>query len=280
MSSLRKLSSLNKETSNNFNTQLQVNNKLTVLSDLNKIFLSANYQIMQPFIQVFEEGYSIASSDQSEIYSASRPRSWFKRFLSRMASYGTALLVFILSVVAFSGLVSKDDTTILLVAAIFSLAVAIGAAILMVKLTSPKRKAILSDRDSREILSIKPSSGIFFFNYEYNIESKNGQILATFKKRFLDNIFRIHWHCYNPQGQYLFSASEDSIFMSLIRRFFIFGKYLPVHFVFHKQGGKKFGSFTRRYSLRDKYKLDYKTDAIDGWLVVATAILLDTGESR
>ncbi len=251
------------------------NDKISAVSDLNRTFLSSKYQIVQPYFQVFKEGYTIVSEDNSETYAAERPRSWFKRFISKFVAWTAGITTFVFLFVFSLKLAPGEPAAI-----IAALLLGITVAIMTIKFTAPKRNATVSGLEKNELFSIKPSSGHFFFNHEYNIQSKNGHVMAIFKKRFLDNFFRIHWHCYNPNGQYLFSASEDSIIMSIIRRYFIFGKYIPIHFIFHKQGGKKFGNFTRRFSLKDKYKIDYDTNAIDGWLVVATAILLDTGEER
>jgi hypothetical protein len=255
---------------------------------IQEYFQSESYQIAQPFFQIFKEGYDIVSADQRESFQAVRLRSHFKNLVATAGAWiaATAAVVAMSLALTFVGskLGGSVGVKVLFMGTLSFIGVAIVIAtyIVVLRALAPKRKVtlFLKADATREILTIQPTAGIFFFNPEYEIRDEQGAHLATFKKDFIESIFRKHWHCFDSRGKYLFSAIEDSLFMALMRRFMFFGKFIPLQFGFSKRGGKKFGEFRRRYSLKDKYSLNFASGAAESWLMVATALLLDTGEER
>jgi len=251
-------------------------------------FRSSKYNIQQPYIQILEEGYKIQSDDQTETYHAVRPRKWFRNFLARGIGFLGLLGVF----VGFSGLsifyLDKlkfygPNTIFYMLPLVVALSFALGFStyLFIAKLLSSRREITLYDSNSKQsLISIKPSSGLFIFNHTYKLYDSSGVVLACFHKNVFKSILQIQWNCSDADGKYVFSATEDSIFMGLLRRYFALGKFIPLHFNFTKSLGKPFGQFIRRYSLRDAYTLSHNPKVAEGWLMVATGLLLDTGEER
>ena len=251
-------------------------------------FFADHYEIKQPFFQIFEEGYDIVSTDGRESYQATRPRSIFKNFIARFAGLiglvaTVGLTIFVASFV--TGLLGlPDDVDNLTVGFSAFAGVLLGCVtyVIVARAVAPKRVLTLADKaDAKKVwLVITPASSIFLVNHKWNILDCQGKNLAVFKKNFWESLIRRKWHCHSPQGKYLYSAIEDSLVMAILRRCFGIAKYIPMHFSFQKNGGKSFGEFKRRYSIKDKYHLTHDPKAVESWLVLATALLLDTGEER
>jgi uncharacterized protein YxjI len=83
----------------------------------------------------------------------------------------------------------------------------------------------------------------------------------------------------------LFLAKEDSIILSLLRRFLgpMFG-LLRTNFVFIPAGTEDvIGEFKRKFTILDRYVLDMSADQqrlMDRRIAVALGVMLDTGERR
>lgn len=260
----------------------------TVPNELNRIFRSERYQIQQPFFQIRKEGYNIQSEDGTEVYTAVRHRRLLRNFVARVCGFGgliaggllSGLLLF--SIFHSLHISPKSSLAIILpfVMSLAALGVAFISYIFVSKLVAPIRQAMVVDATGNPVMNIVPTSSIFIFTHEFMIQDKTGLPMARFKKTIWDSLFRTRWHCHSPEGQYLFSAWEESLFLGLLRRYVRFMSFIPMDFIFAKGSGKPFGRFIRRYSIRDKYQLDYTADATEGWIMVAAAILLDTGEHR
>jgi hypothetical protein len=260
---------------------------VSVPHELANVFKSSQYQIQQPYIQITEEGYNIASTtDNSETYRAVRPRKLMRSFFAALIGvlgFMVTYFVFIsLGLVVGKALAGDNEQMMGTVTGIFvlvGLAVGMVGFVLTSKSIAPKRRATVFKND-QPILHIDPTSGFFLLNHEYHVKDTAGIPVLTFSKSVLKSLFQIKWHCHDSSGEYLFTAIEDSITFAFMRRYLGLGRLIPLHFNFMRAGGKPFGQFIRRFSLRDKYKLNYQPAAIDGWLMVASAILLDTGENR
>jgi hypothetical protein len=261
----------------NVHSAPNTSDKITLEHELKNRFRSEQYRIEQPYMQITAEGYTISAADGSESYTAVRPRHLFHSFFA-MGLAGIAFAVTLgFSVYLTEGL--KDEGVILL--SVFAgflggmfVAYAVG------NICGPIRRATVKDHAGALMMVIEPTSRYLLFNSEFAIRDAQGRTLATFKKYFWSSLFQKRWHATDFQGRYLFTATEDNLILSVLRRYLNLAKLIPMHFRFSKGGGKKFGEFRRGYSLRDKYKLNYDPAAADGWLMVAAGILLDTGEKR
>lgn|GEM_PF-4844400 len=260
-------------------------NRITISHELQGRFASDQYNIQQPFFQLTEEGYDIQSVNGAESFRAVRPRHIFRSLIAMFGALGAGAVVFFAGILLFVGKSSGTDAKagnplLIMLGMFFATALAAVAFVIVAKFLAPKRRATLFDAAKKPLFCIEPTSSFFLFNSEYMIQDTYGKSLATFRKNYIDSLFRTKWHCHDSQGKYLFSAVEDSLIMGLLRRYLNLGQFIPLHFIFSKSGGKTFGNFIRRYSIRDKYKLDFNAQTTDGWLMVASSILLDTGEKR
>jgi hypothetical protein len=90
-----------------------------------------------------------------------------------------------------------------------------------------------------------------------------------------------------PDGQMICLAIEDSIILSLLRRFLgsFFG-LLRTNFLILAGDGRDnqvLGEFKRKFTLLDRYVLDVSEDpsrTLDRRIALALGVMLDTGERR
>ncbi len=255
--------------------------KIKVKHPFEEIFQCDAYSIEQPFFQIMQEGYSIFNNSGSESYNAARKRQWFRQIFSRMVG-SAAFVGTVVGGVMLSSQYLPKESPLIGVAVLVAMGIGVVAYIAVSKFVAPIRKTSLykGDTDQHLLFTIEPTSGMFIFNREYHLKDQNGEQIVVFKRPFIESIFRIRWHAYTPKGEYIYTAVEDSLVMALLRRYLRLGRLIPLHFHLNKGGGKKFGEFKRKFSLRDKYQLSHDPKAIPSWMVIATAILLDTGEER
>ena len=260
--------------------------KISFDHGLQEQFRSDKYQIDQPYFQFTAEGYAISAVDGSEKFTALRPRhivhGFFANILGFVAFIGVLIGTFVYLGSQMSGV--DEESSKASIMAIVALVVGFGGGFLSYYMVStfcgPIRQATVKDAAGAKVMTIEPRSRFQVFHCEFLIRDADGKLLATFKKSFWASIFQTRWHAHDSRGKYMFTAIEDNLFLSVLRRYLNLARFIPMHFMFTKNGGKPFGEFRRGYSLRDKYKLNYNPAAADGWLMVASSILLDTGEKR
>ncbi|MEE3079946.1 MAG: hypothetical protein VX341_11455 [Bdellovibrionota bacterium] len=265
---------------------------------LETIFTDISYEIKQPYFQIFTEGYEIRGNNSSEVYNAHRKRNWFRRSLAFMigifAFFATAGFIVYLGMVTFVGgainaesiksaQMTNDAQAIIPLLSFVGICLGVVSFVVVTKLLSPIRRTQLFKGEEKvgdPLITITPSSGMFFFNRTYYLLDSNGRKVVIFKRPFLESIFRKRWHAYDKDNNYLFTAIEDSLLLAILRRYLKLGKFIPLHFDLNKNGGKNFASFKKKFAIRDQYDLIHNPKAIASWIIIATAVLLDTGEER
>ena len=119
----------------------------------------------------------------------------------------------------------------------------------------------------------------------YTVRDRAGRTMALLWKNYLYNIVRKRWYVKAPDGTTLYVAKEDSIILSLLRRFLgpLFG-LLRTNFIIVRNGSEDVvGEFNRKLTLLDRYVLDLKADRareLDRRVALALGVMLDTGERR
>ncbi len=110
--------------------------------------------------------------------------------------------------------------------------------------------------------------------------------MAIFRRNTVVSIFRRSWEVMTPDGRQICLLKEDSLGLSLLRRYLgpLLG-LLRTNFDFYIGNDRKtkVGEFNRKFTLRDRYLLDLRWDTaklIDRRVALASAILLDTAEGR
>ena len=108
----------------------------------------------------------------------------------------------------------------------------------------------------------------------YTVLTPEGMPLGRMRKNYLYNIFRKKWSVHDPDANPILIAREDSLILSLLRRFLgpLFG-LLRTNFVLLTPGpdGQEQirGEFNRKLTIFDRYVLDVTGTApgpsIGGW---------------
>jgi uncharacterized protein YxjI len=140
-----------------------------------------------------------------------------------------------------------------------------------------------ADRTTR-VLEVLQDQKLTFLNATYTVRDAEGAELARFRKNYLFNLFRRKWEVLAPDGRVEWVAREDSIILSLVRRFVPFMELLRTNFIFQRAGSEAVvGEFRRKMTILDRYVLDLGADrvrAFDRRVAVALGVMLDTGERR
>lgn len=156
----------------------------------------------------------------------------------------------------------------------------------------PKRHIRFYENDAFDA-STPPEANILqlsrfeFPKMRYRMDDKDGAHLATFEKNVFTNVFRRKWLIVLPDGR-KFLVKEDSILLSLLRRFMPFGNFIRTNFAFYDlqadpEQKRMVGIFKRKFELFDNYLLDLSNDPAFGIprkVAIGLSILLDTGEKR
>jgi hypothetical protein len=119
----------------------------------------------------------------------------------------------------------------------------------------------------------------------YTVTDRDGTLLCRLHKNILYNLIRKRWYCYRPDGSMLCVAMEDSIVLSLLRRFLgpMFGLLRTNFIIVPPDSEQVIGEFNRKFTLFDRYVLDLTHDAnrmLDRRIALALGVMLDSGERR
>ncbi len=163
----------------------------------------------------------------------------------------------------------------------------------------PLRKAdvIIYDDDTktRALLRIRQEHGYAALHRIYTlIDEASGEALATFDRDNIRSWLRRAWAIADPDGKPLAGAREDTAVIAAFRRILEFVPFVSIvvglvrtnfHLHAFDDSGTEHlvGTFNRKLSFGDKYKLDLTADPdrrLDRRIALATGILLDTGEAR
>jgi uncharacterized protein YxjI len=134
------------------------------------------------------------------------------------------------------------------------------------------------------LLEVLQDQKVHFITVTYTVRDAEGVTLAQLRKNYLYNLIRRKWEVLSPSGTIEWVAREDSIILSLMRRFVPFMGLLRTNFIFQPAGSERVvGEFRRKMTLLDRYALDLSADqarAFDRRVAVALGVMLDTGERR
>ncbi|PIU19232.1 MAG: hypothetical protein COT18_08675 [Elusimicrobia bacterium CG08_land_8_20_14_0_20_59_10] len=229
-----------------------------------------------------KEKYSVVDEEGNALMYMERPRYLF---LNTLAIFGGiiagAVNYLLFSTIAYS---VKDSMPPL--AILFATLGTITVMVLTAMGLSKKRHLTVYRDDSRTevLLKILQDRKIQIITAGYTVTDPQDQPIAYLTKNYLYNILRKRWYCYNAGRELIFTAKEDSIILSILRRFLgsFFG-LLRTDFIFFAPDESVLGEFNRRMTLLDRYVLDMSPDSlrkIDRRVALAAGVLLDTGEKR
>lgn len=158
-----------------------------------------------------------------------------------------------------------------------------------VKLWPKRHIEFYADETKAELLlTVLQDKQFELIRATFTVVRPDGEVLARMRKNYLTNIIRRKWDVYDPSGRLFLIAREDSLILSLLRRFLgpLFG-ILRTNFILvtpvDGRVERLLGEFNRKMTLFDRYVLDVSRDhpaLIDRRVAVALGVLLDTGEKR
>jgi len=162
----------------------------------------------------------------------------------------------------------------------------IGSIVLGVMISAKRHVTFYRDESKREkLLDVLQDKKFQPITMTYTVRDARGRKLAKFGKNWLFNAIRKRWYIWAPNGRLLFLAKEDSVILSLLRRFLgpLFG-LLRTNFIFLPAGTEDvIGEFKRKFTILDRYVLDMTSDPqrlMDRRITPSASAMLDTGERR
>ena len=213
-----------------------------------------------------------------------------RNIVALVAGIGAALLVFVGAIALTISMSTPDSPNsggaLLLVISPF---IAVPVAVIVYIALGRKReiKFYRDESASDQVLEVMPEKKFELITARFTLLDEQGEPLARFHKNYLYNLIRRRWVVTTPEGEPLCYATEDSLILSLLRRFLgpMFG-LLRTNFVIYEGDGSEqrlLGEFQRKFTLLDRYALDLKADRtrlLDRRVAIALGVLLDTGEKR
>lgn len=230
------------------------------------------------------EKYVVADENNEPILFVQRPVYLLAGCLAMLAGVAAFLVVGGVSMGLALAVQHEALRIVLLVAGIV---VAIAALVAALVALYPKRHVYFYRDEAKQdkLLEILQDRKFMPIVATYTIRDTAGNVLARLRKNILTNLFRKKWWCYNPDGSVRCVVKEDSVILSLLRRFLgpLFG-ILRTNFIFCDAGTEDvIGEFNRKFTILDRYVLDMRADParqLDRRVALAIGVMLDTGERR
>ena len=162
----------------------------------------------------------------------------------------------------------------------------IGAVVVGIALSPKRHVSFYRDAsESDRLLDVLQDKKWQPITSTYTVRDFKGAPIARLAKNWLYNMFRKRWYVYDPKGQLLYTAKEDSIILSLLRRFLgpLFGLLRTNFLILRGDTEDIVGEFKRKFTILDRYVLDMSADPqrlVDRRIALALGLMLDTGERR
>jgi uncharacterized protein YxjI len=158
-------------------------------------------------------------------------------------------------------------------------------AVLGMALSKKRHVSFYTSQDKTvRVLEVVQDQKVHFITTTFTLRDDTGTVLALFRKNYLFNLIRRKWEILSPDGSIVWIAREDSMILSLVRRFVPLMGLIRTNFIFQSAGSDRvIGEFKRKMTILDRYVLDLSADrsrALDRRVAVALGVMLDTGERR
>ncbi|HLG18865.1 MAG TPA: hypothetical protein VI895_03480 [Bdellovibrionota bacterium] len=249
------------------------------------IFQKDKYLLRQKHFAISDK-YGVFDEQGQELLFIQRPAHLLRNLFAVFAAFIMAGISFLV-VMTFGGWAFKTHTaqglTVLLAAPVALMTMGVTWFLLM------RRRNVhfyhLSNRRA-PILIVFQENKLEFPTLTYTMRDQGGKVLAYFRKNALTDLIRRRWTCMDAAEKPWFEVREDSILLSLLRRYLLgtFFGLLRTNFVFTDPTGEyELGVFNRKFTILDRYVLDLSPDAskrVDRRVGLAMGVLLDTAERR
>lgn len=242
------------------------------------------FLLRQQLLRISEK-YDVGDEQGNKIIFVERPAHFLRNF-------GALLAAVIIGVGGFTGVIALVDsfptgsTEGGIIAIVGMLAVFIAAPVVGIALSAKRHVTFYRDDTKRQrLIDILQDKKFQPITQTYTVRDARGRPLAKLAKNWLYNLFRKRWYVYAPDRRLLYLAKEDSVILSLLRRFLgpLFG-LLRTNYIFLPAGSEDvIGEFKRKFTILDRYVLDMTADpqrTMDRRIALALGVMLDTGERR
>lgn len=256
--------------------------ELTPASQADPIFGRDVFLMRQQALRL-NERYNVTDDRGQPLLFVERPVHFLRNLLAMLGAFAAAAIwVWLLITTAEAigtGILSNIVAMIGLIG-FFPILVVVG-----MKLSKKRHVSFYtSDDKSVRVLEVLQDQKLHFVNATFTVRDAEGMVLARFRKNYLFNLFRRKWEVLDPSGTVEWVAREDSIILSLVRRFVPLMGLLRTNFIFQRAGSDRvLGEFRRKLTILDRYALDLSADrarSLDRRIAVALGVMLDTGERR
>jgi uncharacterized protein YxjI len=229
--------------------------------------------------------YDVGDEQGNNIIFVERPAHFLRNFGALLAAAivwfgGVALLIAVVDTLPAQSAARS------VVSLIGMIAIFIGAPALGIALSAKRHVTFYRDQTKRaRLLDVLQDKKFQPITTTYTVRDARGKPLARLAKNWLYNLIRKRWYVYAPDGRLLYLAKEDSVILSLLRRFLgpLFG-LLRTNFIILPSGTEDvIGEFKRKFTILDRYVLDLTADpqrSMDRRIALALGVMLDTGERR
>lgn len=242
------------------------------------------FLLRQQLLKISEK-YDVADEQGHNILYIERPAHLLQNlgaFLAAIIAWGVVFAAF--SVVADQAPQNSAAQGILIILGVvlsFVAAFAVG-----IPLSAKRHVTFYRDGSKRDrLLEVLQDKKWQPITMTFTVRDFRGKPLARLAKNILFNLIRKRWYVYGPDKRLQFVAKEDSVILSLLRRFLgpMFGLLRTNFIILRPDSEDVIGEFKRKFTILDRYVLDMSADPgrrVDRRIALALGLMLDTGERR
>jgi uncharacterized protein YxjI len=256
--------------------------ELTPETQADPIFGRDVFLLRQQALRV-NERYNVSDERGQPIVFVERPAHFLRNMLAVLCAIAAAFIWFSAAIAVAEAIGVGTASNI--VAMLGMIGVVPLVAVVGMKLSKKRHVSFYTSEDKTvRVLEVLQDQKLHFVSATFTVRDADGAVLARFRKNYLYNLIRRKWEVLSPGGAIVWVAREDSIILSLVRRFVPFMGLLRTNFIFQPAGSDRVvGEFRRKLTILDRYVLDLTADrarAFDRRVAVALGVMLDTGERR
>lgn len=242
------------------------------------------FLLRQQLLRISEK-YDVGDEKGNNIIYIERPAHLFQNLGAFLAGLVAAAVVF----VAFNAVAQQTPVgstargILVILGMLLAIATLLGVSIM---LSAKRHVTFYRDGSKRDrLLDILQDKKFQPITQTFTVRDFRGQPLARLAKNVLYNLIRKRWYVYAPDGRLRYVAKEDSVILSLLRRFLgpLFGLLRTNFIILPPDSEDVIGEFKRKFTILDRYVLDMSADPqrmMDRRIALALGVMLDTGERR
>jgi uncharacterized protein YxjI len=249
--------------------------------------------LLRQKVMSLSQKYTVSDENERPIAYVVRPSHILRTLLAAVAAIAALAVIAVPLGIGFymlnESLQLTGDTKEIyfIVTTIVVMVIAIAACILVAVLVSPKRHITFYRNEAKtdKLIDVLQDSKWQIIIATFTLRDAAGEAIAIFRKNYLSNFIRRQWRILTPDGSLICRAMEDSIILSLLRRFLgpMMGLLRTNFIICAGEGTDVIGEFNRKFTIVDRYVLDMTSDperTLDRRIALALGVMLDTGERR